>query len=137
MNIKEFITELIERKMKDERIYPDKLEAAAFIEELFQFLFIPTRQDKHFDGLLHRLSNIENRLAYLLAESINDEALIKKHTSLFFNELPNLYRQLVYDAEALLDFDPAARDLSEVKLAYPGFYAAVVYRLSTSYGNRE
>ena len=34
------------------------------------------------------------------------------------------------DAEALLAFDPAARSVDEVIVAYPGFYATAVYRLS-------
>jgi serine O-acetyltransferase len=34
------------------------------------------------------------------------------------------------DAQAILDFDPAAQSIAEVVVAYPGFYATVVYRLS-------
>ena len=71
-----------------------------------------------------------------LAETERDEAIVKKHTTTFLNELPGIYRQLVYDAEALLEFDPAARDISEVIVAYPGFYAIAVYRLSHQLWNQ-
>jgi serine O-acetyltransferase len=37
---------------------------------------------------------------------------------------------LFEDAEAILASDPAARSLSEVIVAYPGFYATVIYRVS-------
>jgi serine O-acetyltransferase len=40
------------------------------------------------------------------------------------------YKTLLEDAEAILKSDPAARSLSEVIVAYPGFYATVIYRLS-------
>ena len=38
--------------------------------------------------------------------------------------------KLDLDAEAALNSDPAARSLEEVYLAYPGFYAIAVHRLS-------
>jgi len=49
---------------------------------------------------------------------------------LFFEAIPGLYAKLMKDAEALLKFDPAARSVEEVLVAYPGFYATAVYRLS-------
>ncbi len=41
---------------------------------------------------------------------------------------PILRERLVEDAQATCDGDPAARDVDEVILAYPGFYATAVYR---------
>jgi serine O-acetyltransferase len=51
-------------------------------------------------------------------------------TEQFFEAIPLLYAKLMKDAEALLKFDPAARSVEEVLVAYPGFYATAVYRLS-------
>ena len=41
-----------------------------------------------------------------------------------------MYEALLKDAEAILQFDPAAESIEEVLVAYPGFYATAVYRLS-------
>jgi serine O-acetyltransferase len=65
-----------------------------------------------------------------LAETITGEAEIKKQAENFFVQLPLLYKALLKDAQAILDFDPAAQSIAEVVVAYPGFYATVVYRLS-------
>ena len=37
---------------------------------------------------------------------------------------------MLNDAAAILQFDPAAKSIEEVLMAYPGFYATAVYRFS-------
>ena len=46
-------------------------------------------------------------------------------------------RKLDLDALAVLNSDPAAKSLREVYLAYPGFYAIAVYRLSNQLLKQE
>jgi serine O-acetyltransferase len=46
----------------------------------------------------------------------------------FFLELPNLQKNLLQDARAILDGDPAAHSIDEVLIAYPGFFAIAIYR---------
>ena len=48
----------------------------------------------------------------------------------FFNRLPELYRLLNTDIEAIEQGDPAARSEFEVIRAYPGFYALCFYRIA-------
>jgi serine O-acetyltransferase len=48
----------------------------------------------------------------------------------FKNSFKEIRRKLDLDALAALSNDPAAKSLREVYLAYPGFYAIAVYRLS-------
>ena len=55
---------------------------------------------------------------------------MKQHADGFFLEIPAIYGRLIEDAEAVLEFDPAAQSLEEVMVAYPGFYATAVYRIS-------
>jgi serine O-acetyltransferase len=45
-------------------------------------------------------------------------------------QLPRLQSELSLDAEATCDADPAATDVDEVLLAYPGFFALACYRLA-------
>ena len=48
----------------------------------------------------------------------------------FLNKLPDIIEKLNLDAKEILDNDPAANNIEEVYLAYPGFYAIAVYRFS-------
>jgi len=48
----------------------------------------------------------------------------------FCKALPNVRERLDLDAIAIEENDPAAKSLEEVYLAYPGFYAIAIYRLS-------
>lgn len=48
----------------------------------------------------------------------------------FFNGLQQVYDAVLLDAEAICAGDPAAGQIEEVIIAYPGFYAILVYRLA-------
>jgi serine O-acetyltransferase len=48
----------------------------------------------------------------------------------FFRELPELYRLINTDVQAILDGDPAAKSEFEVIRAYPGFQALSHYRIA-------
>lgn len=50
--------------------------------------------------------------------------------SKFFAALPELFRVLNTDVEAIFDGDPAARTEFEVIRTYPGFYAIALYRVA-------
>jgi serine O-acetyltransferase len=53
----------------------------------------------------------------------------------FTTSIPGLFHQLKMDAKAIYDNDPAAKSLEEVYLAYPGFFAIAVYRMSREFLN--
>ena len=48
----------------------------------------------------------------------------------FLEKLPAVLEKLNQDAAYILENDPASNDIEEVYLAYPGFYAIAIYRLS-------
>lgn len=48
----------------------------------------------------------------------------------FLAEIPNIYRLLCKDIDALYEGDPAASSREEVIIAYPGFFAILVYRIA-------
>ena len=48
----------------------------------------------------------------------------------FKEHFPTIRKKLDLDANAALNNDPAAKSLQEIYLAYPGFYAIAVHRLS-------
>lgn len=61
--------------------------------------------------------------------SYTDEQ-INTHIETFSNALENLYLQMIDDATAIFNGDPAAESIEEVVVTYPGFYAIIVYRLA-------
>lgn len=126
----QFLYELAGSKMAAIQKFPDKLAAELFIDELFQFLFINSSKETDYTNTESDYKRLRNNFASLLAETNLGEAEIKKEQKSFFSQLPELYRTLLKDAQAILDFDPAAQSIAEVVVAYPGFYATVVYRLS-------
>jgi serine O-acetyltransferase len=52
--------------------------------------------------------------------------------SRFMERLPELYEWLRQDAQAIFEADPAARNVDEVILTYPGFYAIAIYRVANA-----
>jgi len=50
----------------------------------------------------------------------------------YLSDLPFILEKLHMDAKAILEGDPASRNLEEVYLSYPGFYAVAIYRLAHS-----
>src|SRR5450759_1904219 len=48
----------------------------------------------------------------------------------FFKEIPSIKKQLDGDAAFIAANDPAASEIDEVIMAYPGFFAILVYRLA-------
>jgi len=125
-----FINDVITNKMKGTQQFPDKVVAEFFIDEVFRFLFIGSSADRSNIAALEKYNQIKNTFASLVSETLREESEIKQHTTEFFYRIPSIYKALLQDAEAILAFDPAARNISEVVVAYPGFYATVVYRLS-------
>jgi len=130
MTEQEFIQYLYYKNTKCSLSFPDRELATDFIDELFEFLFLPKIKkptsiefQKQFDGL-------KNHFLTLVYAVLGDSQQADKNSALFFNALPNLYQQLMKDAEAIVRFDPAAQSVEEVLLAYPGFYATAVYRIS-------
>jgi len=48
----------------------------------------------------------------------------------YVTTLPEILEKLNLDAEAILNCDPASLSIQEIYMAYPGFYAIAIYRLS-------
>lgn len=131
----DFLYELLESKKDLAASFPDKLAAETFVDDVFQFLFIRGRNEadlKKFEAAYKRL---QSNFALLLL-TVTDEADADAQTTIFFQQLPGIYNSLLKDAQAILDFDPAAQSIAEVVTAYPGFYTTVVYRLSHQLGKQ-
>jgi serine O-acetyltransferase len=130
MSTNEFIQHLYAQHKKVDTAFPDKELAEQFIDQVFNFLFLPNKKHHHQSDLERELNLLKSHFSSLVYDVTHKEEKAEKHTETFFAAIPALYATLVQDAKALLQFDPAARSVEEVLVAYPGFYATAVYRLS-------
>ena len=111
---------------------PSLVLAQQFMDDLVNFLF-PIRDNQHIS-----LTQMEARWETLQEQFIrviqplepNLKDTLDDIRTRFFAAIPAIHHDLMQDASAFASFDPAARGPMEVILAYPGFYAITVYRLS-------
>lgn len=130
MSNKNFVKLLLKNNAKIGNL-PDKDLAHQFIDDIFQFLFIPrTGINQKESDLEKGLYALKSHLATLIYDVLNDGAKSQEAADTFFNALPDLYARLQKDAEAFVANDPAAYNVSQILQAYPGFYAIAVYRIS-------
>jgi serine O-acetyltransferase len=90
-----------------------------FTKRLFYNLFDPKEEDSIY--LKETFLEITNQLL------IENAEVLWQH---FENEFLSIRKKLDLDAEAFLKNDPASTCIKEIYLAYPGFYAISIYRLS-------
>jgi serine O-acetyltransferase len=105
--------------------YSIKTKTETFTEKLFYTLFDGSAPlDKSIDELellFKEISSIACKKPSDMCDSIWEK---------FLASLPSVLEKLNQDAAYILENDPASNSLEEVYLAYPGFYAIAIYRLS-------
>lgn len=126
-----FIKRLYEQKKTGLTNFPDKELAEEFINQLFNLLFIPSvGRQSSVQELEKELESLKSHLSSLVYDVVQNGEKAQEISALFFEKIPSIYDALLKDGEAILQFDPAAKSFQEVIVAYPGFYAIAVYRLS-------
>lgn len=112
---------------RSEHLPINKIELESAIDTLFHRILFPVCTEDCKSGksiyLVYSilLENISNLLSLDEAEQI---------VNTFIDKLPDLQSRLYDEARNYIKNDPAARQIEEVVLAYPGFFAMAVYRLS-------
>lgn len=113
--------------------FPPTSSIARLITKTLLLLF-PEQTKKHYDtegGLRLAFEKVEIELTSILTSMqrhLTDEASAIAKT--FMEQVPEVYRQLNTDVEAIMAGDPAATCEYEVIRAYPGFYAIAFYRMA-------
>lgn len=83
------------------------------------------------DDLKLEVQNLEDELCDIMhATKACDNCDTTKLAKRFFEQLPELFRLLNTDIQAIFNGDPAARSEFEVIRTYPGFYAISLYRVA-------
>lgn len=105
-----------------------KAQTEEFTNTLFHILFdSKISVSENIDALADSFQTISKMVEE--PKEVNFELIWKK----FMVNLPDLLKQLNQDAKCIFMHDPAAKSVEEVILAYPGFYAIAVYRLSREF----
>lgn len=125
-----FLEKLFTNKHNRVTTLPRKESCRQFLDDLFSFLFECDISDESINKLQQLYIKVEQQFNQLIYNLVDDESEKKQHSEKFFNAVPAVYDLLLKDAEAILANDPAAKSLEEVLIAYPGFFATVVYRFA-------
>ncbi len=121
----EIIKKIEIEKAKVSNFYCIKSKTEQFTEQLFLTLF-----DKETD-VEKGMNELEIQF-----QTLADLVCFKKENPCreiwtdFMKKLPDILQKLNNDACFIKENDPAANSIDEVYLAYPGFYAIAIYRLS-------
>lgn len=111
---------------------PSLAKTHDFVDSLTDFLF-PVRREERTDQSFceHRWDVLQRSFRILLLPLEKQlERPIPEISDAFFSAIPGIHGQLLKTAEVFSQSDPASQCTAEVLLAYPGFYAITIYRLS-------
>lgn len=114
---------------------PPNEKIAAWAIALIDLIF-----PEHSDNFPSSPQEVENRfiqlekdLTFILnATTVCSNCNNAEKALQFFSDVPDIYRILNTDVDAIVNGDPAARNRFEVIRAYPGFYAIAFYRIAHS-----
>lgn len=108
---------------------PDKKIADEFLSKLFDILYESfSVKYQSRSEIIEEFEDLK-KLFFKLITSENTELQESLWNNFTFS-LNDIYLKSMIDAQAILEFDPAAESLEEVIKAYPGFYAIAIHRIS-------
>jgi len=126
-----FLQSIVNFKKQQGCSLPDVTGARHFVDSLFETLFLCKDQvDNNDFELRSRFKKLEGQLQLLLFSAKYDEAFSNAEAAIFFKAVPVLYKKLLLDATAIYKADPAAKNIDEVLIAYPGFFAIAAHRFA-------
>ncbi len=111
---------------------PQKKQVIAFAQELVDYLFPVVENEKTYQSRHQKkLESLKNQFSEIVY-AFNENYHLKQEeiSNGLFDSLDAVKTQLLEDAHALQQFDPAAKSLEEVVLTYPGFMAVTAYRIA-------
>ena len=126
-----FFQEIANFKKQQGCSLPDSNRARRFVRKLFEVLFIcKSEADNNEFEIQSQLKKLKRQLQLLLYPVLNDEKYGDEQAAAFFKTIPDLYQKLLLDAQAIYEADPAAKNINEVLVAYPGFFAIAAHRIA-------
>ncbi len=112
------------------RVFLDKKDIEHWVEKLVGWLFRTNTKLNDFGHFEATAMELHKSLrSFLLSVGYTADS-VDETADQSFASLPEIRDSLSHDLDAIIEFDPAAKSKSEVLLAYPGFFAIAVYRIS-------
>ncbi|MFV0468837.1 MAG: serine O-acetyltransferase EpsC [Dysgonomonas sp.] len=105
----------------------NKKELEHVLESLFHNVLFPIDVE---DRLTERLIQTIHTILVRNISNLLNEQDAERITDSFIKQLPVFQKNLLIEAECFRRNDPAAKSVEEVILAYPGFFALAVHRIS-------
>lgn len=132
--------------LSESETFPNSETVVLIIKDLRDLIFPGFKNAEYIDSTnlkfltgekVHRVATLltqetQKALLYLCKTAENSRcfSLAEKTVLSLIEEIPNLRRLTLLDAQAALDGDPAARSLEEIILSYPGIEAIMVHRIA-------
>jgi len=127
----QFYRSIVNFKKQQGCSFPDASGAKIFVNKLFETLFICKNEaDNNEYEIQSQLKKLESQLQFLLFPVLHSTSYSEEQTAIFFSNIPQLYQKLLLDAKAIFQADPAAKNIGEVLIAYPGFFAIAAHRIA-------
>lgn len=125
-------------QLRDARVaytLPPRLHEAArdWMRSVLSLLFphaTPPGASRAADGIAVEYMSVASTLQELLHQLLPEPGSAPRVTDELMAALPDIRRRLYADAEAIHRMDPAAQNVDEVFLAYPGFLATICHRVA-------
>ncbi len=108
-----------------------------WIDDLFFILFPEEKLDIYQIEDLWQQNKDNFELLIAGVSDNNSKVQITEISNNIYSQIPEIYKFLQKDAQAILDTDPAADCISEIINSYPGFLAIAFYRISNAIANLE
>jgi serine O-acetyltransferase len=128
----QFYRELFEQQHQKDAV-PTNEEITRWAEQLICILFpqLTTSAFTSAEAIREAFKGLQIELVNLLnATTACYDCNNHEVAQIFFNHVPEIFRLLSTDVQAIVFGDPAARSEFEVVRAYPGFYALCFYRIA-------
>ena len=119
---------------------PDRQKIIEIIRAFQRLLFPVYYGEKHllklpaeqYGALLMErvFDDLSAQIALTMEETAENRKRAEEITGELLAKLPDIQRMLQKDLAAFFDGDPAAHNMEEVVLSYPGFFAIFIYRIA-------
>jgi serine O-acetyltransferase len=127
-----FLKHIYEKHQNTEAV-PSTKDISSWAIKVIRLLY-PEQAKEFFrsvDEIEGEFWNLGNELKHLLETTDQcKDCDISKKVNAFNESIPELFRLLNTDVDAIMEGDPAAKSKFEIVRAYPGFYAISIYRLA-------
>nr|WP_305049801.1 serine O-acetyltransferase EpsC [Elizabethkingia bruuniana] len=124
-----FIEQIFQRKKMHHMVSSIRIKLKLLWRNYTSCFFLPQHINME-ETLRNNFDELQNKLFELIKNTTDDKLFAERQVEVLFDALPEIYDRLILDAKSILEFDPATESLEEILLAYPGFFATYVYRIS-------